>query len=459
MAKSFDENDLKEFLGAAEAAEALAKNAKLFQEAVEAHRARDAGRFQAALDQAGLSEHCHHICRFICDKHCVSLCLRFCPDKPAHPVDIKEMRAFAQALAKLVRDEAAFKRLLEIMEAEDVNAWQAELKRLNLSAFCHQLCHFLCSWRCKLVCRDLCPPKPLITRVGSIPISQIDAQGFGHGTSIPPFQVPAPNPAAGVGDHPFGGSAELRGVFNMPSATEYLVEVATNPAGPYTPITVPVQGYNYISVFPFISPVTRFPSGGIDPGWFKVLDIPDSDGGPTALFEKRLMDWPTPIDGIYYLRLRVRDGVNTRISSPQVVQTDNTAPPQPTIKLQLQKPDGTRPDLKCGKVKRGDGVIVVSIKAFDKNFSALSVAAQGNSGLSVPVVDTASVPLSKTYNGNTADQGYPVLTEFLWDPWSDPRMVPCCYVVRIDITDRAVINNSWAGGHGNAGWEAIEIGF
>ena len=31
-------------------------------------------------------------------------------------------------------------------------------------------------------------------------------------------------------------------------------------------------------------------------------------------------------------------------------------------------------------------------------------------------------------------------------------------IVRIDIRDRAVLNNAWAGGHGGAGWEAIEIG-
>jgi hypothetical protein len=37
--------------------------------------------------------------------------------------------------------------------------------------------------------------------------------------------------------------------------------------------------------------------------------------------------------------------------------------------------------------------------------------------------------------------------------------VPCCYVVRIDIWDRTVTNNGWYSGHGNSGWEAIEIGF
>jgi hypothetical protein len=107
------------------------------------------------------------------------------------------------------------------------------------------------------------------------------------------------------------------------------------------------------------------------------------------------------------------------------------------------------------------------LQAFDPNFSRLSVAAQGNSSLSVSIVGVpaplfpggAAVPLSKTYNGVLADQGYPVPTEFVWDPWSDPAIVenPCCYVVRIDISDRAVLNNGWGGGHGNSGWEAIEI--
>ena len=111
-------------------------------------------------------------------------------------------------------------------------------------------------------------------------------------------------------------------------------------------------------------------------------------------------------------------------------------------------------------------MIKVTVQAYDTNFSRLSVNAEGNSSLSVPVVAVPdppgvgrAVPLSKTYNGNLADTGYPSPTSFLWDPWSDPNIVPCCYVVRIDIWDRTVINNVWGGGHGNSGWEAIEIGF
>jgi hypothetical protein len=90
--------------------------------------------------------------------------------------------------------------------------------------------------------------------------------------------------------------------------------------------------------------------------------------------------------------------------------------------------------------------------------SQIAVTARGNSGLSVPVVSITATPLSKTYNGNIADQGYVVPTEFLWDPWSDPNIVPCCYLVYVEVWDRTIINSSWNGGHYNAGWEAIEIG-
>jgi len=208
---------------------------------------------------------------------------------------------------------------------------------------------------------------------------------------------------------------------------------------------------------------TRSQSGNPDPGWFKINQLTDSDGGRLTTGEKTLLQWPSPLpDGVYYLRLRVRDAaMNVRVSSPQVVRLDNTGPfplPRPTIKLQLKKPDGTLLPLKCGKVHKGDGLILITIQAFDPNMSGVSVTARGNSGLSVPVIDITSTSLSKTYNGNLADQGYPVPTDFLWDPWSDPAIVPCCYLVYVNINDRAILNNTYNGGHSNEGWEAIEIG-
>src|SRR5512132_2615289 len=96
--------------------------------------------------------------------------------------------------------------------------------------------------------------------------------------------------------------------------------------------------------------------------------------------ERGVMKERSPLPyGDYYLSLRLRDAaMNVRVSSPQIVRVDNTGPfplPRPTITLQLEKKDGTRVPLKCGKVRKGDGLIVVTIHAFDPNLSGIAVTA------------------------------------------------------------------------------------
>ncbi len=456
----FDLDPIDELRQSLQAADRLAKDPEAFAAAYEAFLAVDAGKFQAILDGLGLGERCHRICWIFCTKRCTGICFRLCPDNPGIEVDAAEVAAFVQAMARV--DKRSLERLVGIVDRGDADGFKEELARLDLQRFCSQICRFLCRVRCRRVCRELCD-RPQITRVSSIPTSQFDTQGLGSGPSIPPFQVPVPNPGAGVGDHPVGGSSWLMGVFNMPSATEYKVEVALSSSGPWTPIAVTVNGYQ--QVWPTYIPCTRSPSGGLDPGWYQVNQICVSDGGANALGEKTLLYWPTPASGLYWLRLWVRDGTSQRVSTPRPFRVDNDAPATPVITLELLKEDGSVTPLKCGQVKKGDGLIRITVQASDPNFSRLSVNAQGNSSLSVPVVAVPegtsgpAIPLSKTYNGNVADTGYPVPTSFIWDPWNDPNIVPCCYVVRIDIWDRAVVNNVWGGGHGNSGWEAIEIGF
>jgi hypothetical protein len=468
-----EKTDLSELRETAEAAAALAANPDAFKEAADAFLAGDATRFEAALVKAELVDRCPLICRFFCWKHCVGVCSRFCPE-PGHAPDAREMLEFAQHLAGLMKDEPAVEGLLAAISSGNADEWKAAITRLKLGRFCHQLCHFLCSVRCRRVCRHLCA-RPLITRVGSIPVDQITPLGFGNGPGLPPFHVGAPDFVA-TGNHPFGASVWLMGVFNFPAATQYRLQVADLPGGPYTAIDgVPVPGYNQNPVPPptniYLPPPGRLPvpaSGG----WYNISEIPSSDGGPLGNNEKTLMYWPsaTVADGVHYLRLQVRDAVlTTRVSSPQIVVIDNSGPfplPRPTISLELQKPDGTVSPLKCGKVKKGQGLIRVTIHAFDPNLSGVSVTARGNSGLSIPVEGIplplfpggAVVPLSKTYNGNLAEQGYPVPTSFVWDPFNDPRFVPCCYLVYVEVNDRTILNDHYSGGHYNAGWEAIEIG-
>lgn len=463
--------DLTELRETAEAVAALASDPQLFKEAAEAYLAVDPGRFEGVLERAGLVERCHLICHFFCRKRCIGVCDRFCPEPGPEP-DVAEMLAFAKELQGLMADEKAVELLLAAVAQDDVKAWNDALRKLRLGKFCRQLCRFLCSVRCKRVCRQLCPAKPLITRVGSIPVDQITPLGFGNGPGMPPFHVGTPD-FVGTGNHPFGASVWLMGVFNFPTATQYLVEIAQAPGGPYTAIDgVAVPGYNQ-NLFPPPVNIDLPPPGRLpvpaSGGWYDIADIPSSDGGPSGNNEKTLMYWPstTVADGVHYLRLRVRDGATTRVSSPQIMVVDNTGPfpaPRPTISLELQKLDGTLSPLKCGKVKKGEGLIRVTVHAFDPNLSGVSVTARGNSGLSIPVEGVPIlgggpiVPLSKSYNGNLAEQGYPIPTSFLWNPFIDDRYVPCCYLVYIEINDRAILNDYYGGGHYNAGWEAIEIG-
>ncbi len=482
------ELELYELQQTAEAIDKLSADPKAFAAAYEAFIAGDAAKFGAALGKVGIEDRCRWVCRFFCRKRCVGVCRKFCPKPSTVEVNAEEILGFARAVGPMLRDPSFAKRMCEIIRSGNVEAWNQEIERNKLQQYCYQLCVILCAECCKKQCRKVCPDLPLITRVGSIPVSQINALGYGSGPSIPNFYVPGDNPALGVGDHPFGGSVWLMGIFNMPAAKEYLVEVSNALLGPYHPILAGLQdGYDNVppqpppppwwpgpppppnlppplgSPPPWLWGRKRSQSIGPDPGWYQVNELDDSDGGRLPTGEKTLLMWQTaPPDGIYYLRLRVRDAaMNTRVSSPQVVRLDNTGPfplPRPIITLQLKKPDGSLVPLKCGKVRKGDGLILVTIQAFDPNMSSIAVTARGNSGLSVPVVDITPTPLSKTYNGNIADQGYVVPTSFLWDPWSDPNIVPCCYLVYVEVWDRTIINNSWSGGHYNAGWEAIEIG-
>jgi hypothetical protein len=477
-----------------EAVAQLAANPELFNEALAAFRTRDEPRWHAALDRAKLLDRCELICHFFGRKECVRICALFCPEPLKPPTDL-EVLQFAQALASLTKSQPDLDRLYAVIDqasaatntdqtAVAVRAWQAELTRLQLSPYCHQLCEFLCTWRWQIVCRLLCPRNPEITLVGSIPTFQISAQGFANGPSRNAdydTQVGSDAmPLGPTGNHPFGGSAVLKGAFHFAAATQYQVLVADAAAGPYQPIqNVVVQGHNFSD--PPGTDVFLTPSTGPDPGWYNVNQIADTNGGHTNqdTGEKTLMNLPTfPLlsDGLHFLRLAVRDGVgpghSTRLSDPLPLQIDNTGPfrgmmaDKPLITLQLQKlnPDGTLngppgPLLKCSRVNPGEGVIVVTVQANDPNYSSIDVEAQGDSGLSVPLVSTTMVPLGKSYNGDLTDSGYPVPTAFLWDPWSDTRIIkPCCYLIRVTIRDRAVVNNGTAGPHSSTNWEAIEIG-
>lgn len=437
----------------------LADNSEVFGSVVEAFRAHDAERFQAELVKARLLDRCRLICQWLCSKHCLFVCSKLCrqPQQAPDQIPIAEWREFAQVTARIAADPALLERLVAAVDREDTAAFDALVKELKLERFCHQLCHWLCTVRCRYVCTLLCPPPPLITEVGFIPTGQINALGYAAGHSHPPGPTPDDNKPAGVGDHPFGGLENIRGVFSIASPFQYKVEFGPAAVGPWTPILQSIEDYRYDPLYPlpghpqpFIY-YTRVPDAS---GWYTITDM--GLDGPDYL-----TDWQTPgvANQLYYLKLTVRTAALTEFESSVVpVKVDNVSPSQPVITLELQKPDKSRTVLDCcPRVERGDGnLIVVTLQASDPNFSSISVQLLGGCGASYAIVATDGTALSKTYNGVLADTGYPAPVEFLWDPWA-AKIDPCCYLIDVRIYDRAILGNYWSGGHSNENWHSITI--
>jgi hypothetical protein len=444
MGTGTGEDRLQELRDTGAAVGKLAADPEAFRAAVDAFRKEDAERFQSVLGGLDLLVHCRLICRWICSKHCVFVCRKLAgPVVATAELDVDEMLEFAHVTERLAQDEKTLLRLVAAVDGANEKEWQTLVERLKLQRYSHQLCHWVCGVRCRRVCRLMCPPPPLITKVAHIPTNQISAGGLGAGPSVPPGHTPADNPAAGHGDHPFGGLAHVEGNFlSVAGATHYKVEWAPAPGGPWTAILAPMPDLQLVGIN--LVSYTRLPDGA---GWYAVADI--GLLGPT-----QLTDWQTPApDGLYYLRLTARNGGGTEFASALVaVLVDNTSPvgPAPGGRPRIEITQGGQKLGCCETVKQADGPLTITIEATDDNFSELSVRLLGGCGAGVGI-------FSKTYNGNLADTGAPAPgIDIVWDPWA-AGVDPCCYVVFVDVWDRAIVNNSYAGRHSISNWHSITI--
>jgi len=458
-----DSNEkLLEIQQTGEAIGKLAADESAFTQAAEAFRAHNAEAFQSVLGRLGLLPLCRFICSWFCSKHCVFYCSRLCRNVDADfdPGNIREWYDFAHVTAELAKNQQLLERFIAAVDADDSAIFERLLAELKWQRYCHQLCHLLCGVRCRLACRLMCPPPPLITEVSLLPSSQFITSGPGlglaSGPSFPPGPTPNDDKPAGVGDHPIGGLSNIRGAFVIASPYQYKVEFTTDPTNPasWSPILTAIEDYRFNPAFPtppLFLYYARVPDGS---GWYNVADM-------GLLGPDYLTDWQTPAadNGQYYLRLTVRNAALVEFHSPVVpVRVDNTAPTKPSITLQLQMPDGSRKKLGCCEtVTQGDGnLVVITLQASDANFAGISVELLGGCGASYSIVDTGGNSLSKTYNGDITDTGYPAPTEFLWNPWAS-KISPCCYLIDVRIDDRAVVNNAWSGGHSNENWQSITI--
>ena len=460
--------ELREMAGAAAA---LAADEASFNRAVEAFRARDAETFQAVLSAVGLLNKCKLICQFFCAKYAIRICVVFCkyPRLTADELDVAEIRAFAAVIGRIAADEALLESFVKAMDQEDTEAFDQLITSQKLEPYCPQLCQWLSSVRCRRVCKDMCPQPPLITEVSYIPVSQITSSGpgigLGAGASVPPGSTgPDSKSPGGSGDHPFGGTANIQGVFSIAAPTQYKVEYSASTAGPWTPIVQPITDEHWVGLT--LVNFTRVPDAS---GWYNVSDM-----GLLGL--NYLTDWPTPPadrNTTYYLKLTVRNAALVQFESPLVpARVDNGLPTKPTITLQLQAPDGTLTTLGCcqtvtqGQVNdKGQGnQVLITLTGTDENFSGIGASLLGGCGSSPAFTDSSGNPITigKTYNGDITDTGYPAATPgtFLWDPWATGGagpVSPCCYVIYVTITDRAIVNNYWSGAHTSVNWQSITI--
>jgi hypothetical protein len=406
--------------------------------------------FQAVLDRLGLLEHCRLVCRFLCSKHCVFVCRKLAGPVQGEPeLDVVEWRAFAELTRRLAADEPLLRRLLAAVDVEDGKAFQDVVGELEAKRFAHQLCHWLCLVRCRLVCTLLCPPPPLITAVGLIPAGQITAAGMAAGPSFPPGPTPpdAKSPG-GVGDHPFGGTTNIKGVFNTPGATQYKVEYVPPGGGAPVAITTPIQDYRFNPAWPAPGePLFLYYTRTAAGDWYSIADM-------GLLGVDYLTDWLTTTvpDGLYELRLTMRTAAMTeRASPPVMVLVDNHAPTGSgggSVTMSIRQGDH---ELGCCEtVIEAGGPLTIHVEGEDPNFSGLSVVLYGGCAASVAV-------FSKTYDGNTADLGAPAPgLDIPWNPWA-AGIERCCYVLFFRITDRAIVNNHWTGGHLAETWRSITI--
>lgn len=445
---SSNDERLEELRASGETIGKLAENAELFTAAAEAFRAEDAERFQDVLARAGVLDRCRYVCRWFCSKHCVFVCGKLAGPMAGEDVlDIEEWRAFAEFTAKLASDPDTLTKLIEIVAAEDAKAFRDFVNKSKIQRFAHQLCHWLCSVRCHVACTKMCPPLPELIKVGYIPVGHFDADGFARGPSSPGVFTPADNPAAGVGDHPFGGSVHINGIFNVAGATEYKVEVGPTALGPWSAVTTPITDAHVIG---FVwTEYTRTATGD----WYSIADMDLLSEGHTYL-----TDWSTPPlepDERHFVRMVVRNASLTEFASgPVPVRVDNQGPQGPAMpgnRPLIEFSQGDEPLGCCAQVTKDKGAITIHIEGTDENFSSLDVTAYGGCSGSVAI-------FSKTYNGDRNDHGAPSPgITVTWDPWAD-GVEACCYVVFVRLYDRAIVGNVWNGGHTYENWRSITIG-
>lgn len=276
---------------------------------------------------------------------------------------------------------------------------------------------------------------PDISIIGGIGVAQIDTVVTGMTKPGAVFALTGTfaDPWLGTRQCPFGGQIVIQGLPTV--GNKYRVKVQKLGSPLPVVLTDPITTTDWHG-----TPSTQFPDGS---GFFTYLDTLQN-------VDNILAYWYSSGDDQWNVWLEFADLSDIVLSTtPQyLIQLDNTPPlPPPNIPLtmDIQITSGTGD---CTDVAVGDSVSGYFI-ADDLHFGAWSLSTEPNT-VSTPSNQPTVTGLANT-DPAPAPSGYP----WSLDTGSPISMKPCGYVVRLDASDRSIVDSS----PGNHNINNIEVGF
>jgi hypothetical protein len=283
-------------------------------------------------------------------------------------------------------------------------------------------------------------PTATLRNIGGIAVEEIDTVGSGMTLATAKFAHNPAFPADGWSlgrPCPFGAQVKIEGTYFLPFYYRIKVHKVGDPPASYTVLSTSFLVERWDLGFDVQAPVLN--------GFYKYLD-------PTLYFDRALAYWNSFGDDIWEVQLDVATlPVETNIlaSSPWYrIHLDNTGPSGPpaiplTMDIHITAGAGDCKDFGQGSAITGFFI------AEDVHFGAWSLSTEPNS-LATPSNQPVVAGLAAT-DPAAAPAGH---------PWSlgtgaPVQMKPCGYVVRLDVSDRTIVNSIPGSHHTNH----IEVGF
>jgi hypothetical protein len=283
-------------------------------------------------------------------------------------------------------------------------------------------------------------PTAKVRNIGGIAVEEIDT--IGSGMTVPTAKF-AHNPAFqadawGLGRPcPFGRQIKIEGNYFLPFYYRVKLHKLGDPPASVTVLSTSFLVERWDAGFDSQAPVLN--------GFYRYFD-------PTVYFDRALAYWDSVGDDPWEVQLDIATlplEANIFASSPWYrIQLDNTAPSGPpaaplTMDIHITSGAGD-----CKDFAQDDTLTGLFI-ADDGHFGGWSLSTEPNT-LATPSNQPTVVALAST-DPAPAPGGH----AWSLDTGSPAKMKPCGYVVRLEVSDRAILN-SVPGGHNS---NHIEVGF